>query len=151
MCVYGAGHPRQARLQGPVGCAGVPRRQGLHQDSCAHWIARRLLHDASQQQPKTAGTTTCLMPCVATGSIYGTRDAGRAWYEHSKKVLEAAGFVESRLEQGPHYSHGLSGLETVAHTHVDDFLVALQHLVHKLIFETTVGHSRVFWSDHLQG
>ena len=35
---------------------------------------------------------------VATGSIYGTRDAGRAWYEHSKKVLEAAVFVESRLE-----------------------------------------------------
>ena len=34
---------------------------------------------------------------VATGSIYGTRDAGRAWYEHSKKVLEAAGFVESKV------------------------------------------------------
>ena len=33
---------------------------------------------------------------VATGSIYGTRDAGRAWYEHSKTVLEAAGFVESK-------------------------------------------------------
>ena len=34
---------------------------------------------------------------VATGSIYGTRDALRAWFEHSKKVLEAAGFLESRL------------------------------------------------------
>ena len=48
---------------------------------------------------------------VATGSIYRTRDAGRAWYEHSKKVLEAAGFMESRPEQGLHYLHGPSGLE----------------------------------------
>ena len=41
---------------------------------------------------------------VAVGSIYGTRDAGRAaWYEHSKKVLDAAGFVDSRLEQGLSY------------------------------------------------
>ena len=59
---------------------------------------------------------------VATGSIYGTRDAGRAWYEHSKKVLEAAGFVESKLEQGLYYLHGPSGLEALVHTHVDDFL-----------------------------
>ena len=34
---------------------------------------------------------------AATGSIYGTRHAGRGWYEHSKKVLEPAGFVESKL------------------------------------------------------
>ena len=46
---------------------------------------------------------------VATGSIYGTRDAGRAWYEHRKKVLEAAGFVESWLEQGLYFLHGPSG------------------------------------------
>ena len=80
---------------------------------------------------------------VATGSIYGTRDAGRAWYERSKKVLEAGGFVESRLEQGLYYLHGPSGLEAVLHTHVDDFLSAfkkvskkykdaLQYLVHEL-------------------
>ena len=31
-------------------------------------------------------------------------------YEHSKKVLEAAGFVESKLEQGLYYLHGPSGL-----------------------------------------
>ena len=30
---------------------------------------------------------------VATDSIYGTGDAGRAWLELSKQVLEAAGFV----------------------------------------------------------
>ena len=44
----------------------------------------------------------------ATGSVYGTRHAGRAWHEHSKKVLEAAGFVESRLEQSFHL-HGTDG------------------------------------------
>ena len=57
---------------------------------------------------KDGKTTTCLMLSqrtwtkpgqvfVATCSICGTRDAGRAWYKHSKKVLEAAGFLESRL------------------------------------------------------
>ena len=87
---------------------------------------------------------------VATGSIYGTRDAGRAWYEHSKKVLEAAGFVESRLEQGLYYLHGPSGLEALVHTHVDDFLSAfkkaskkykdaLQHLVHELHLKQQSG------------
>ena len=49
-----------------------------------------------------------------------------AWYEHSKKVLEGAGFVESKQEQGLYYLHGPSGLETVAHTHVDDFLIAFR-------------------------
>ena len=87
---------------------------------------------------------------VATGSIYGTRDAGRAWYEHCKKVLGAAGFVESRLEQGLYYLHRPSGLEALVHTHVDDFLSAfkkaskkykdaLQHLVHKLHLKQQSG------------
>ena len=53
-------------------------------------------------------------------------DAGRTWYEHSQIVLEAAGFVESRLEQGLYYLHGPSGLEAFAHRHVDDFLVAFK-------------------------
>ena len=76
------------------------------------------------------------------GSIYGTRDARRARYDHSEKVLEAAGFVESRVEQGLHNQLGPDGLDAVAYTHVDDFLIAfrkaskahrdaLKHLVHK--------------------
>ena len=99
---------------------------------------------------------------VATGSICGTRDAGRAWYEYSKKVLEAAGFVESRLEQGLYHLHGPDGLEAMAHTHLDDFLIAFKkgiQSIHRCVeascahapFETTVGHGRVVWSDHLQG
>ena len=63
---------------------------------------------------------------VAIDSIFGTRGVGRAWYEHSKNVLGAAGFVQSRLEQGLSYLHGPSGLEAVAHTHVDDFLSAFK-------------------------
>ena len=61
----------------------------------------------------------------------------------AKKVLEAVGFLESRLEESLPYLHRPSGLEAVVHTHVDDFLVAfkkaskkfkdaLQLLVHEL-------------------
>ena len=98
---------------------------------------------------------------VATGSIYGMRDAGRAWYEHSKKVLEAAGFAESRLEQCLYYLHGPSGLETLVHTHVDDFLSAYQENLQEIqgcftkscaraSFETTVRLGCVLRKDHLQ-
>ena len=65
-------------------------------------------------------------------------------------MLEAAGFVESRLEQGLRYLHGPSGIEAVVHTHVDDFLVAfkksstkykdaLQHLVRELHLKQQSG------------
>ena len=63
---------------------------------------------------------------VETVAFSGTRNAGRAWYEHSKKVLEAACFVESRQEQGFYNLHGPSQLEALVHTHVDDFLSALK-------------------------
>ena len=42
----------------------------------------------------------------------------------ARKVLEAAGFVESGPEQGLYYLHGPSGLEALVHTHVDNFLSA---------------------------
>ena len=68
----------------------------------------------------------------------------------ARSVLEAAGFVESKLEQGLYYLHGPSGLEALVHTHVDDFLSAfkkaskkykdaLQHLVHKLHLKQQSG------------
>ena len=98
---------------------------------------------------------------VATGSIYGTRGAGHAWYEHSKKVLENAGLVASRLVQGFCYLHGPSGLGAVAHTHLDDFLSAfkkaskksmdaLQHLVHKLHLKQQSGLVVYCGKDNLQ-
>ena len=36
---------------------------------------------------------------AATGSIYGTCDAGRGWYLHSKDVFKSKGCLESRLEK----------------------------------------------------
>lgn len=36
---------------------------------------------------------------VAVWAIYGTRDAGRAFYAHARGVLQAHGFEESRLEE----------------------------------------------------
>ena len=47
-------------------------------------------------------------------------------HEHNKQVLKAAGFVESRVEQGLYYLHGPDGLDAVACTHVDDFLIAFR-------------------------
>ena len=49
MGAEGEGHPGQARLQGPIGRAGVSRRQGLHQ------IARRFLHEALSCSPRRLG------------------------------------------------------------------------------------------------
>ena len=81
---------------------------------------------------------------------FDLRDERRWTYEHSKKVLEAAGFVMARVEHGLYCLHGPSGLEAVVHTHVDDFLVAfkkaskkykdaLQHLVHELHLKQQSG------------
>ena len=61
---------------------------------------------------------------IATGSIYGTKDAGRKWYFHLKKTLAKYGFVESLLEKG-FYRLVINGeVKCVAHTHVDDILLA---------------------------
>ena len=76
-------------------------------------------------------------------------------------MLEAAGFVESKLVQGLYYLHGPSGLEALVHTHVDDFLSAfkkaskkykdaLQHLVHKLHLKQQSGFGCVLRKDNLQ-
>ena len=62
---------------------------------------------------------------VATGAIYGTKDAGRKWYLHLKKVLASAGIVESKLERGMYrYVDKNDKVKLVIHTHVDDLLMA---------------------------
>ena len=92
----------------------------LHSDGIKRLLLLRMHHENP-----SLGTNPGQV-FVATGSIYGMRDVGRAWYEHSKKVLEAAGFVESRPEQGLHFLPGHDRPEALAHTHVDDFLIAFQ-------------------------
>ena len=143
----GEGHPGQARFQGQVGRARVSGGQRR-----AHWIERDietlLLLRIPHKNPPSG--TKEWQVFVATGSIYGTRDAGRGWYEHSKKVLEPAGFVESKLQQGLYDLPRPSGPEAVGHTHVDDFLIAfrkaskahrdvLEHLVHMLHLKQQTG------------
>ena len=76
------------------------------------------------QQPPPGMTPGQLL--IAAGSIYGTRDAGRAWYQYSREEFIRAGFVESRLEKGLYYLPGPDGPEAVMHTHVDDCLAAFK-------------------------
>ena len=76
--------------------------------------------------------------------------------------LRARQDVESKLEQSLCHLHGPDGPEAMAHTHLDDFLIAFKKGLQSIQrcveascahapFETTVGHGRVVWSDHLQG
>ena len=63
---------------------------------------------------------------VATGAIYGTKDAGRKWYLHLKKTLESFGIIECALEKGLYRMHKDGDVRMVIHTHVDDLLVAME-------------------------
>ena len=62
---------------------------------------------------------------VATGAIYGTKDAGRKWYLHLKKVMASFGMIESVLEKGLYRMYWEGKVRMVVHTHVDDLLVAM--------------------------
>ena len=114
----GEGHPKQARLQGQISRARVSRgtrgytgpmrprdretrffmtlsavnnvfdAQSAYLQSDG--IERLLLLRIPYKKNPPLGTKPGQV-FVATGSIHGTRDAGCAWYEHSKQVLEAAG------------------------------------------------------------
>ena len=61
---------------------------------------------------------------VALGSIYGTGDASRGWYLFSKAVFLKHGWIESILEKGWFLLPGEHGTVAVAHTHIDDSLIA---------------------------
>eukprot|EP00959_Pyramimonas_sp_CCMP1952_P462663 9483629-Pyramimonas_sp.AAC.1 len=60
---------------------------------------------------------------MATGAIYGTRDAGRQWYLHARKIFKGHGLFESKLEKGLYYFYDDEGLAAMIHAHVDDFLI----------------------------
>ena len=63
---------------------------------------------------------------VATGAIYGTRDAGRQWYEPSKDAYVKLGWTESKLEKGLFILKlpGSKAPTAYMHTHVDDCFIA---------------------------
>jgi hypothetical protein len=62
---------------------------------------------------------------VATGAIYGTKDAGRQWYLHLKKTMAELGVAECVLEKGLYRLYHNGAVRMVIHTHVDDLLVAM--------------------------
>ena len=112
----------QDHSQGSTGRSRVSRRQGLHQYRNTHWMARRLLHDTLSSSSKRLGLTACSMLSQRTSSQTASRDHCCCgcltkirqsvccyWFdlrdEHSKKVLEAAGLAESRLEQSLYCLH----------------------------------------------
>ena len=62
---------------------------------------------------------------VARGSIYGTRDAGRSWYQHLRDKLASNFRVhESALEKGLYLYEFNGRLTFVTVTHVDDLFYA---------------------------
>ena len=62
---------------------------------------------------------------VARGSIYGTRDASRSWYQHLRDKLASKCRVhESALEKGLYLYEFNGRLTFVTVTHVDDLFYA---------------------------
>ena len=89
-------------------------------------IDRMLLIRMPGQQPPPG--TIPYQVLRALGSIYGTKDAGRAWYLHLRKILISRGWVESKLERCLFYLRDPRG-ETVCvlFVHVDDILAATKN------------------------
>ena len=87
-------------------------------------IDRTLVLRMPRKQPPPGQEPGAL--AIATGAIYGTKDAGRHWYMHLRKHLQQAGFFESRLEKGTYGFHVDGKLVCMIHTHVDDLLIARQ-------------------------
>ena len=62
----------------------------------------------------------------ANGSIYGARDAGRAWYRHLRATLASKDVRESSLERGLYVLVDGDGSCMVIHSHVDDLAIAFK-------------------------
>ena len=61
----------------------------------SHGIERLLLLRLPARDPPPGTLPNQVV--VASGSIYGTRDAGRAFYDHARQIFAKHGFYESRL------------------------------------------------------
>ena len=111
----GEGHPRQAGIQGRVRRARMSGRQELRQDRCPHGVERRFLHEARNSGSRRLGYHVFDVQSAYLQSN-GLERLFRNPPPGTKSVLEAAGFVGSRLEQGFYYLPGPDGLE-VSRTH----------------------------------
>ena len=62
---------------------------------------------------------------MARGSIFGTRDAGRSWYQHFRdRLADKFRVHKSSLEKGPYLCEFNGRLTFVTVTHVDDLFYA---------------------------
>ena len=138
----------KARLVVP-GC----QEDGLHQDRCAHWIARRLLHDALSSSSKRLGLQrvrcSVSVPSVRrrreTLAVADASQKSKSWNEarasvccywfvlRDERCWTCVVRAQKESARGSwfcgvklYYLHGPSGLEVVVHTHVDDFLSAFK-------------------------
>ena len=132
--------PGQARRQGSTGRARVSRGQGIHQNRCAHWIARRLLHDALSSSSKRLGLQrvrcSVSVPSVRrhreTIVVADASQKSASWDEARASVCCYWFRSWSQgWEQGVYFLHRPSGLEAAVHTHVDDFLSAFKKVSKK--------------------
>ncbi|CAJ1448790.1 unnamed protein product, partial [Effrenium voratum] len=60
----------------------------------------------------------------ARGSIYGTKDAGRAWWKKLIRSLSAQGWRRSRIESALLFLYVENSLQGIMITHVDDLFAA---------------------------
>ena len=59
-----------------------------------------------------------------TGSVYGLRNAPRAWYQRVKKDLEALGWRCQQLDQCVFLKYDGEELVGICGVYVDDFIIA---------------------------
>ena len=81
----------------------------------SHGIERLLLLRLPHKNPPPGTAPDQVV--IANGAIYGTRDAGRAWYLHAEKEHGVEGFHESTLEKGLYSLRQRGNTIAVAHTH----------------------------------
>ena len=62
-----------------------------------------------------------------TGSVYGLRNAPRAWYQRVKKDLEALGWRCHQLDQRVFLKYDGEELVGFCGVYVDEFIIAGQH------------------------
>ena len=102
-------------------CCGYSDTASAHLQ--ARGIERLLLLTMSKRQPRPGCEPGEVR--VARGSINGTRDAGRSWYQHIRdRLADKFRVHESALEKGLYFDE-FNGLVTfVTVTHVDDLFYA---------------------------
>ena len=86
------------------------------------------LHCHQPEGFRVLGPDGTPLVCKLVKSLYGLKQALRAWSQLVKKVLTAHGCVMSRANPALYYRQDSSGGWTYVLTYVDDFIIALDNL-----------------------